>query len=114
MRIKDIDSALEVFEKAAIEHSLATESGDYKTANKNYPKIGKAATFLKNLGESHLVSKFLTHKIEGVRVWAAAYLLPIQERNAVKVLETVAKGHGIQSLNAETLLSEWRKGNLKL
>lgn len=114
-KIKDEKMALELFESAAIEHARSSENSDYKRANSNHDVIVKAMAFLKNRGEVKLLSKFLSHDSEGVRVWAAAYLLPIREENAVKVLEAIADGpRGIQRLNAATTLSEWRKGNLKL
>jgi hypothetical protein len=36
MKIKDLNSALNLFEEASCKHAEATEIGDYKTANKNY------------------------------------------------------------------------------
>ena len=48
MKIKDIQTALEIFEDACIKHSEATEQGDYKTGNKYHSKIMKAIAFLKN------------------------------------------------------------------
>ena len=39
MKIKDIQTALEIFEDACIKHSEATEQGDYKTGNKYHSKI---------------------------------------------------------------------------
>jgi len=114
-KIKDEEMALELFERAAIEHVRSNENSDYKSANRNYDLIVKAVAFLKNRGEVGLLSKFLSHDSDGVRVWAAAYLLPIQEYDAVKVLDAIANGpRGIQRLDAATTLSEWQKGNLKL
>lgn len=114
MMIQNTDTALEIFEEAATSHSNAIETGDYKVANKSYDRIIVAAAFLKQEGKIRLVSKFLNHASSGVRSWAAAYLLPIQEQDAIRVLESVAKGKGLLSFEAEMTLSEWRKGNLKL
>jgi hypothetical protein len=113
-KIKDKETALSLFEEAAIKHAEATEQGDYKTANKSYAVISKAIMFLKEHNEIACLSKFLNHPSDGVKSWAAAYLLPIEEKKAIQVLEDVAKGNGIRSLAAETALSEWRKGNLRL
>ena len=49
MGLEDIETALAVFEAAAIKHTKATEQGDYKTGNKNYAVIAKVITFLKEL-----------------------------------------------------------------
>jgi hypothetical protein len=113
MKIKDVEMALKLFESAAVAHAEASEKGDYKKANKNYVILEKAITFLRDHGRVQLLTKFLSHEDMGIRVWAATYLLPTQENIAVKVLEAIASGpSGIQRLDAETTLSEWRKGNL--
>jgi hypothetical protein len=112
-KIKDTEAALIKFEEAAIKHAEATEQGDYKTANKNYVVITKVMAFLKEHNEMQKLSEFLNHSSDGVKGWAATYLLPIKEREAIQALEEIAKGSGIRSLAAETTLSEWRKGNLK-
>jgi len=115
MKIKNIETALKIFEDAAITYSEASKKGDYKIANKNYDKVVVAAEFLKQQGAIQLVSRFLDHASPGVRNGAAAYLLPMQEQDAVRVLEAIANGpRGVHRLEAEMILSEWRKGNLKL
>jgi hypothetical protein len=113
-KIKDIATALNLFVEAATRHGEATEQGDYKTANKNYAIIAKVVTFLKERTELYSLLQFLDHSSDGVKGWAATYLLPIEELRAIRALEEIAKGSGIGSLDAETTLSEWRKGNLKL
>ena len=85
-----------------------------KTANRNYTVIARVIEFLKEKNEIQKLSEFLNHSSDGVKGWAATYLLPIKEREAIQALEEIAKGIGIRSLAAETTLSEWRKGNLKL
>jgi hypothetical protein len=112
--IKDVASALNVFEEAAIKHADATELGDYKTANKNAVKLGKAIDFIKKENQLHVLADFFTHHSDGVKSWAASFLLSIKEREATKVLEEVAKGGGIVAFSAEVTLSEWRDGNLKM
>lgn len=112
-KIKDISSALELFEKAAVQHAEATEQGDYKTANKNYSQIIKSISYLKERNSLDKLLNFLPHSSVGVRMWAATYLLPIHETKAIKSLETIMNSSGIHSLTAETTVNEWRKGNLK-
>jgi len=100
-KITDTETALALFEEAAIKHGEATEQSDYKTGNRNYYIIEKAASYLQKESNS-------------VKVWAAAYLLTISEKEAIEVLERISQGVGIVSFGAETTLSEWRKGNLKM
>ncbi len=113
-KIKDIATAILKFEEASTKHADATEQGDYKTANKNYVIIVKAVTFLKEHDEIEKLSELLSHSSDGVKGWAATYLLPVKEPEAMKALEEIAKESDIRSLAAETTISEWKKGNLKL
>jgi hypothetical protein len=113
-KIKDITTALTLFQEAASKHSEATAQGDYKAGNKCHATIVKAMTFLKEQGEALALLKFLNHASVGVRMWAATYLLPIKENEGIEALEQIAAQAGIHSLTAKTTLSEWRKGNLKL
>ncbi|MBD1432699.1 DUF2019 domain-containing protein [Sphingobacterium sp. DN00404] len=113
MKIKDIETALEIFEEACIKHSEATEQGDYKTANKYYAKIIKAATFLKSENAISNLKDYLSSSFVGIRLWAACYWLAVNEQEGIEVLEEIVKSTGIHSLTAETTLSEWKKGNLK-
>jgi hypothetical protein len=113
-KVKDVSEALIIFEEAATNHAQATEQGDYKIANKNHDAIVKIASFLKEKNEIDKLTDFLSHPVDGVKGWAAIYLLPIKEQEAVQALEEIAKGKTIRSLAAEVTLREWRKGNLKL
>jgi hypothetical protein len=113
MKIKDIKTALEIFEEACIKHSEATEQGDYKTCNKSYNTIVKAITFLKSKNAMSNLSDYLFNQHIGVRLWSACYWLPINEKEGIKILEEIIKSSGIISFTAETALSEWKKGNLK-
>jgi len=113
-RIKDIETALLKFEEAAVKHAEATENGDYKTGNKNYAVIAKVVVFLKEYDSIEKLTSFLNHKSVGVRMWAARYLLPVVEVEALRILKQIASGTGIHSFTAKTTVSEWEKGNLKL
>jgi hypothetical protein len=113
-KFKDIPAALAAFEVAAEKHAVATETGDHKTANKNYDIIISVVNVLKSENKIDYLYQFLSHNSIGVRSAAASYLLESYEKQAVEVLEQI-KGseYGIHSFNAEMVLSEWRKGNLK-
>jgi hypothetical protein len=113
-KIKDKETALSLFEEAAIKHAEATKQGDYKTCNKSYKIISKAIMFLKEHNEITSLSKFLNYSSVGVRVWAAIFLLPVEEIKATNTLEQIESEKGFFSFEAKMTLSEWRKGNLKL
>jgi hypothetical protein len=113
MKIKDINTALELFKGAATIHGECTENGNYKLANKNYDKIVKAVDYLKKESKRDYLYQFLGDLNIWVRGWSALYLLPLYEEDALKVLNIIAAGKGIVSSVAETTIQEWEKGNLK-
>jgi Iap family predicted aminopeptidase len=112
--IKDISMALSLFVEAATKHAEATKEGDYKTGNKNYDKAMKAFSYLKEQDSVDELLPYLNHDVVGVRLAAATCLLPKYEKKGVEVLEAISKSSDFFSFIAETTLSEWRKGNLKL
>lgn len=112
--IKNTTTALASFINAATEQTTAIEEGDYKMANKYYDKIFKSVAVLKTENTLESLYDLLSNPIVGVRLWAAYFLLPVYEKQAIKVLEGIEKASGIHSLTAETTIKEWRKGNLKL
>lgn len=113
-KISDTETALAMFEEAAINHGEATEEGDYKKGNQNYDLIVKAVSYLKNNNNLLLLSNFFNHESESVQAWAASYMLSISEKEAIGVLERITKHPGIVSFGAEITLHEWYKGNLRM
>lgn len=112
IELDSADDALTRFEEAAHKHANATEIGDYKIANRCYVTISKAVLFLKERNQIMALAGFLHHNSIGVRMWAAAYLLPVLEPEAILVLEQISRGENIHSFTAKTTISEWQKGNL--
>ena len=114
MRIRDSKRALEKFEKAAVDHTLATAAGDSRKANAAADIILEAYAYLKENESLQLLVSLLDHPSEGVRVWTASKLIAVRQSEAVKVLEEIAGGNGISALGAGMVLSEWRAGRLTL
>jgi len=113
MKFKDAGEALKTFKEAAIIHGECTENGNYKLGNKNYKKIAAARNYLKEIGERELLRQFLNDSNLSVRGWAATYLLPLCENEALMVLNDIASTKGVYGGDASTTIQEWRKGNLK-
>jgi hypothetical protein len=113
-KITNIEAALGIFEISAVQHAQATELGDYKTANKAYKLIVNSIEFMQQTDKINELLNFISHSSVGVRIWSATYLLKSHEQIAIQELVKIASGVGIQSLNAEMTLIEWKKGNLKL
>ena len=111
--IKDIQTALEIFEDSCIKHSKATEEGNFKKANKYHSKITNVVKLLKIENAITSLEDYLSSPFESVRLWSAYYWLPVNELEGIRILEEISKSQGINSLNAEATISEWKKGNLK-
>lgn len=114
IKIENITDALSEFVASANRHTEATEVGNYKDANKSYGKIIKSIAYLKEQNAINELANFIEHPSIGVRLWAATYLLPVKETEAIKCLNSIAQGSSVHALDAETTISEWKKGNLSL
>lgn len=114
MKINATTTAISEFEKAAINHALATEQGNHKVANKNYDLIVKSVAFLKKHNALGELYELLSHNSPYVQVAAATFLLSTHEIESTNILSEIANTKGILGLTAELVLSEWRKGHLKL
>lgn len=105
--------ALAFFEEAALRHSDATMSGEYKVANKAFNDIIKARTFLQNAGEEAALQTFFSHRAAGVKIWAATFLLKTMEQEAVTALKEAALDENkVMAGDAAMTLKEWENGRL--
>ena len=73
-----------------------------------------AGAFLKSNNALSLLERYLSSTDVGIRLWAACFLLSVNEESSVKALEEISKRNDIHALDAETTLIVWRKGELKL
>lgn len=113
MRIKNVEIALQLFEEAAIKQGEASKLGKGKEANRYYDKIGTIVTYLKSNRCLERLSLYYTHPDLSVRSWAAAYLLPLYEKESLKVLKEISKMKVFGSLDAKLTIQEWKNGNLR-
>ncbi len=101
------------FEQAACKYAEATQEGNAQVGNRNYKKVVKIVSYLKENNSLDELRIFLNHDAIGVRMLAATFLLPKYEKEASDVLEAISKGEDMLSFMAEMTLKEWRNGNLK-
>lgn len=98
---------------SASTHGRATESGDYRLANKSADKLLKLRDLLYSLedrGESILLS-LTVHSDFSVKAWAGADLLPVNEAEALKVLRYVIQNDkGLAAFDAQIVIEEWQAG----
>lgn len=112
-RVESIDQALKLFEEYAIKRGRALYSGDSKTANRCYDNIGKIVQLLRDEKQLARLAVFYNYPNAFVRLAAAAYLLPVFEKESIKIMKEVSKESGIASLDAEIIIKEWKNGNLR-
>ena len=70
-------------------------------------------SFLRKKHELSQLATFYTHPNINVRLAAAAYLLPVDEKQSLKVLKEIAQAKVFESLDAQMTIREWKNGNLK-
>ena len=112
-KIESIQQALDLFEKYSISRGKALEAGNSKVANYNYDRIGDVVNFLREEKDLSKLSVFYNHPNAFVKLSAAAYLLPVFEKESLKAMKEITKVKGIVSLNAEMTIKEWKNGNLR-
>ncbi len=112
--MEKIETLLEKYIEAAIKHGQASEEGDYKTANKQYSVLDKIYNTLKKNDNLNELLKLIDHSNDHVKLWASSHTLQIEPNIAKKILLKLREGPpSVVRLDAEMILEEWEKGNLK-
>lgn len=115
-KFNNASQAIDYFEKYAALHGKATLDGNYKLANSSYKEIIKAKNFLLSTNEIDSLAVLLYSESKSVINWAASYLLfsvKFTKLSQEKLTE-IANNPDIFGLDAETILNEWKAGNLSL
>ena len=105
---------IELYAKAVIAHDARIFDGKRINPNKFYYKIIACYNALLEKGCLHDFRSLLSYENPSVRGWAAVHLLETLETEALETLRDVAKGDGLSSLSAETVLEQWNKGEFKM
>lgn len=106
---------IEKYIDAAINYGKAQEEGNFKEVNKNAEKIQIIRKELKKGSEIYLeqLESLLNHDNDYVRLKASFDLLSIQSKKAENELVELSRKRGLIGFEAEMILQEWEKGNLK-
>lgn len=100
---------------AAKRHGESSELGNYKLSNKHHDILVKIYKQLCRSNSGKLILKeLLDHSNVYVRMWAATHSLPYFELEAKNALEEIKKNNEYLKFDIETILDEWKNGNLKL
>lgn len=103
---------------AAILHRELLEMGDRKGSNTAHDRLIEAIRQIRRTadrGHSFLL-RLLAHSDENVRLWSAAHLLPLEEKEALAELSRLATGaqSWVVRSSADVTETEWRKGTLDI
>lgn len=105
---------IEEYRAAAALHGAATESGDYRVANRNHDLVAEIYSELRVRGaDAQRQLLILLDDVDPhVRGWAAAHALDFAPDRGERVLRRLVAEQGVAGLNAEMTLEEWSKGSL--
>jgi hypothetical protein len=93
-------------------HALRT---DARAANPVFDENARLAALLRATATGRAgIAALLEHPASGVRVLAAAHVLPDVPAAATVVLEELQTGAGLHAIAAEHALSEYRAGRFEL
>jgi len=112
-----VEELIRRYADAAREHAAASESGDFRTANRAHDRITRIHHVLYERGAAaqRELRTLLQHDEASVRLWAALHSLAVAPAEAEAVLEEIAGGApSLLRLSAEMTLSEWRSGQLRI
>ena len=107
-KIKSIEEALELFKIAAVDNLLGSSQGKYKKANKAYNNLEKIIIYLIENDALELLKQFYSSDNLGVKLAAACFLAPIDDKNAKEViLDIMNLDIASYSFQAELALGNW-------
>ena len=112
--IKSQEEALRLFEENSIKQAQTLETGNYKLGNRCFDNKIKCLSYLYKTNGMGMLEQLLSHENVGVRESASYAYLSVCPKKGEEVLSEIANGsYGIHSFNAEMILKEWKKGELK-
>ncbi len=115
-RLDRLDDAglIEEYVAAALVHSQTIYTADARRGNRAYARLVAIRDLIRERGREaqQQLAVLLTDPRVEVRGGAAAHMLEFDPVLAEAVLVEIAAGPGIESLNAEMVLRQWRAGRL--
>lgn len=103
------------FRRHALGHAAASWEGDAKGADRHHRRIVEAVLALRDHGAEgeRALLRLLEDEEAGVRGWAAAHALKLDEARSIRILEDVAKDPRLVGIEALAVLEGWRAGRLE-
>ncbi|MDJ0809754.1 MAG: hypothetical protein QNJ01_06615 [Desulfobacterales bacterium] len=97
-----------------LEYEKGILCGDNKTANKAHDKISNLLSALSDTEKLSLLPQLCDHDCEAVQLWAARYLLDVDENMGLSTIERIIGNETLIGLVAEVVLDQWKSNAIKL
>jgi len=110
------ESLVTSYRAAAIRHGIANATGSFRSGNKDADLM---LSIYKELSHRGLKSQtkllcLLDDADSSVKAWAATHSLNFAAPAALATLKSLVSEEGLAGFNAEMVLKEWKKGNLRI
>jgi hypothetical protein len=109
---EEIEKLIVQFKEASLKHFQATQSGDYKVANKNADRIHKTFLKMRELGTEarEALLQVATQDDGASAAMAATYSLKYAPERSLAVLRRLSSDRGILGFNASQAIKRWQSG----
>ncbi len=97
-----------------LEYEKGILNGNNKAANKAHDKINNLLSALSDADKLSQLPKLCDHECEAVQLWAASYLLDVDEKLGLSTIERIIENESLIGLVAEVVLDQWKSNTLKL
>ena len=113
---KELKALIYTYKENAKKHGKSIKNGDYESANESHDLLIDALRQIRNQGEegAKALATMINDKNDSVKCWAATHSLIYDQEKAETALLEISKKKGPIAFNAEMVLSEWKKGSLKI
>jgi hypothetical protein len=116
MNLPEITQLEQQYRSYAEAHGVASQKGDYKSANKNHDKLMGVLAAIRKVGsegEAALV-RLSNDPNQALSCWAATHSLPFNEVAALKILEQLSERAGPVGFDAKMVVQQWKSGQITI
>jgi hypothetical protein len=100
----------------AEEYGAAYRDYDYKRTNRNHDKLVALLPKLRAISDrgEKILRQLMKDPSDAVALWAATHSLPVNEEEALSVLDSIAQRGGVFGFDEKMVIKEWQSGHLKI
>ncbi len=111
-----LQKLVEEFAESVIRQTDAVATGDHQTGNRHAKRYIAAFEKLRAAGDvgREALVPLLRHRRADVRTMSATFLLRYKTEDALAVLRSEARGHGLVAFEASQAIKRWQAGEWAL